>query len=79
MFWFAVLLVVASYVGIGALRASMLDVDETLDAFREGFREARGEYPSPDLSQLYVRQIKKAYIVLWAVDDLGRLLKALRG
>ena len=78
--WLLVLFgTLACYLGVGALRASMLNEDALLASYRDGYRAARGEYPPHDLSQRYVRRVKRAYVLLWAADDLGRLVKALRG
>jgi hypothetical protein len=71
--------VVACYLSIGALRASMLNEDALLQSFREGFRAATGTYPPLAQAQLYVRRVKRAYVLLWAYDDLLRLWRALRG
>ena len=79
MFWLILAGVVACYLGVGVLRASMLNGVEILDAFREGYRKATGTYPPLDQAEQYVRKVRRAYVVLWAIDDLGRLYKALRG
>lgn len=71
--------VVACYLGVGVLRASMLSGDALAAAFREGFRLARGTPPPLDLTEQYVRRVKRAYVLLWAYDDLLRLWVALRG
>jgi hypothetical protein len=71
--------VVVCYLGVGVLRASMLDNFALFQAYREGYRQATGRWPLDEAAEQYLRRVKRAYVVLWAYDDLMRLYRALRG
>ena len=79
MFWLILAGVVACYLGVGALRASMLNRTALLDAFCDGYKEATGGSPNPDVMEKYLHRVLRAYVLLWAYDDLLRLCRALRG